>query len=300
MLLPEGFFFEMLSYFTEEPREKERLLEFASSQGQDELTDYCTRPKRTATEVLRDFPGVHIPLHYLLDTMPKIRPRPFSISSSQHLFPNQAHITVAIVSYKTYLKAPRIGLCTAYLASLDPSNNEDIRVNIYTQCGYITMPRDPSTPMVMVGPGTGLAIFRAFIQERKYLAEQGNNTLGEAVFYFGCRYRNKDYLYGTEWEDHVKRGHITALFVAFSRDQDQKIYVQHLMARKEHATQLWDLLANKQGCFYLSGSARRMPQDVRDAVRAAVMSEGGKSEEEAEAFLKHLEKDKRYCVETWF
>eukprot|EP01087_Luapelamoeba_hula_P024279 TRINITY_DN9182_c0_g1_i1.p1 TRINITY_DN9182_c0_g1~~TRINITY_DN9182_c0_g1_i1.p1 ORF type:complete len:559 (+),score=51.99 TRINITY_DN9182_c0_g1_i1:149-1825(+) len=294
---PRRHFFEVLSYFTEVEREKERLQEFASSKGQDELIDYCTRPKRTATEVLRDLPGVRLPLEYLLDALPTIRARSFSISSSPLMYPDEAHITVALVRYRTVMRDPRIGLCSAYLESLNPEKSK-IHVNVWMQPGVIHLPA-PEVPIVTVGPGTGLAIFRSFIQHRKMLSDQ-SHIVGDTVFFFGCRHRAKDFLYGAELEAYAaeRKSFLSALHVAFSRDQEDKCYVQHLI--RQYAHQVWDIMHNRQGVFYLSGSAQRMPIDVREAVSDVIMQQGRMDAEAAEGLLQRWEKTAHYCVETWY
>ncbi|KAL6044334.1 NADPH-dependent diflavin oxidoreductase 1 [Balamuthia mandrillaris] len=300
---PRRYFFEVLSHFASNERERERLQEFASSEGQDEWIDYCVRPKRSVAEVLLDFPSVNFPGEYLLDLLPTVKARAFSISSSPSAHPNQAHITMAVVHYKTILQKPRQGLCTSYLASLDPQK-EEIRVPVWIQRGTMRPPRDPSVPIVMVGPGTGLAIFKAFLEERQVMLRKNKTKAGEeaktgsTTFYFGCRHRAKDYLYGELWERMVEQGTLVNYHVAFSRDQQHKVYVQHLMEANAH--ELWRVLGQQKGIFYLSGSARRMPIDVRDALKKAMEIATGATAEEAEAWLQQLRQEGRYLEEVWF
>ena len=140
--------------------------------------------------------------------------------------------------------------------------------------------------VIMVGPGTGIAPFRAFVEER---AETG--AKGESWLFFGDQHYNEDFLYQMEWQDHLKNGALTRLDVAFSRDQPEKIYVQHKML--DHAEEIWSWL-EKGAHFYVCGDATRMAKDVQDALLEIIGTQGGKNADEADAYLAALKKDKRY------
>lgn len=165
--VPRRYFFELLSHFTSSDLEKEKLLEFCSAEGQEELCSYCYRQKRTTSEVLQDFPSAcaNIPFKYLFDLIPPIQPRAFSIASSLKAHPDEVQLLVAVVNYKTKLIKPRQGLCSTWLASLDPLN-KDCRVPVWVKKGTISFPKALDAPIVMVGPGTGCAPFRSLIEER--------------------------------------------------------------------------------------------------------------------------------------
>uniref|UniRef100_A0A674H2W1 NADPH-dependent diflavin oxidoreductase 1 n=1 Tax=Taeniopygia guttata TaxID=59729 RepID=A0A674H2W1_TAEGU len=173
--VPRRSFFELLAYFSTNELEREKLQEFSSAQGQEELYSYCNRPRRTTLEVLWDFPHATcaIPADYLLDLIPRIRPRAFSIASSMLARPERMQILVAVVRYKTRLSKPRRGLCSTWLASLNPEQG-DVRVPLWVKTGGMKFPADPATPVIMIGPGTGVAPFRAAIQERVALGCRGN------------------------------------------------------------------------------------------------------------------------------
>ncbi|XP_078382662.1 NADPH-dependent diflavin oxidoreductase 1-like isoform X2 [Oculina patagonica] len=165
--VPRRYFFELLSHFTTSDLEKEKLQEFCSAEGQEELYSYCYRPKRTTLEVLQDFPSAsaNIPFEYLLDLIPPIQPRAFSIASSLMAHPDEVQLLVAVVNYKTKLFKPRRGLCSTWLASLD-FTNKDLRVPVWVKKGTISFPKALDSPIIMIGPGTGCAPFRSFIEER--------------------------------------------------------------------------------------------------------------------------------------
>ncbi|XP_070844454.1 NADPH-dependent diflavin oxidoreductase 1 [Chaetodon trifascialis] len=288
--VPRRSFFELLSTFATNELEQEKLVEFSSVAGQDELHSYCNRPRRTALEVLADFPHTTAELKadYLLDLFPEIQPRSFSIASSLQAHPHRLQILVAVVRYKTKLFKPRRGLCSTWLASLDPVQG-DVYVPLWVKKGTLKFPEE-DTPVIMVGPGTGVAPFRSALQERIVQGKTAN------VLFFGCRSESKDFYFSSEWEEMMKAGHLT-LFTAFSRDQEEKVYVQHRV--RENAALLWDLITNKNACFYIAGNAKQMPASVCDALKEVFQQEGGVSAEDAEQMLAAMERSGRFQSETW-
>ncbi|KNC96604.1 uncharacterized protein SPPG_08188 [Spizellomyces punctatus DAOM BR117] len=282
---PRRYFFELLSFFTTDPLHSEKLREMASPSGQDELYSYAYRPKRTMFEILQDFHSAKIPLRYLLDLIPEMRPRSFSISSSPIACPHKIHLTVAIIQYKTKLKTPRTGVCTKWMRTLQPGDIVPFRI----KRGTMKLP-PIEAPLLMVGPGTGVAPMRSFLQERIQFNAR-DNTL-----FFGCRYREKDYIYQSEFEQYEKDGSLS-LVAAFSRDQEDKIYVQHRI--KEHSALVYQKVFNQNGYVLLSGNALRMPIDVADALAECLVIEGGMERQQAEKFVKDLEKEGRFQQECW-
>uniref|UniRef100_A0AAX7SWH3 NADPH-dependent diflavin oxidoreductase 1 n=1 Tax=Astatotilapia calliptera TaxID=8154 RepID=A0AAX7SWH3_ASTCA len=301
--VPRRSFFELLSTFATNELEQEKLAEFSSAAGQDELHNYCNRPRRTMLEVLADFPHTtaELKVDYLLDLFPEIQPRSFSIASSLRAHPNRIQVLVAVVCYKTKLYKPRKGLCSSWLASLDPAQG-DVYVPLWVKKGSLKFPSDKETPVIMVGPGTGVAPFRSVLQERTAEGRTAN------VLFFGCRSKSKDFYFRTEWEEMMEAGFLT-LFTAFSRDQvrntlliivfvqEAKVYVQHRV--RDNGELLWDLIANKNACFYIAGNAKQMPASVCDALKEAFQQAGGVSAEEAEQMLATMEKTGRFQSETW-
>ncbi|XP_075026313.1 NADPH-dependent diflavin oxidoreductase 1 isoform X9 [Calonectris borealis] len=289
--VPRRSFFELLSYFSTNELEREKLQEFSSAQGQEELYSYCNRPRRTTLEALWDFPHTTcaIPPEYLLDLIPRIRPRAFSIASSMLAHPDRIQILVAVVRYKTRLSKPRRGLCSTWLASLNPEQG-DVRVPLWVKKGGMKFPADPDTPVIMIGPGTGVAPFRAAIQERVAQGRRGN------CLFFGCRQKSKDFYCQAEWEELVTKGFLM-LFTAFSRDQEEKVYVQHRI--QENRRLVWELLSSRSAHVYLAGNAKQMPAAVAEALQSVLQLEGGLSPSEAEEHLTALERSQRFQSETW-
>ncbi|ONM38390.1 NADPH reductase TAH18 [Zea mays] len=213
----------VMSFFATSEREKERLQYFASPEGRDDLYQYNQKESRTVLEVLEDFPSVQMPFEWLVQLTPPLKKRAFSISSSPLAHPNQIHLTVSVVAWVTPFKRTRRGLCSTWLAGLNPNKGNLIPCWIHQ--GSLPPPR-PLVPLVLIGPGTGCAPFRAFVEERA--AQAAAEPTAPVLFFFGCRNQENDFLYKDFWLTHAqdegvlssKRG--GGFFVAFSRDQPQK------------------------------------------------------------------------------
>ncbi|KAH7871198.1 riboflavin synthase domain-like protein [Lentinula edodes] len=287
--VPRRIFFRYLRYFTSDEAEKERLDEFLSLEHADELYDYCFRVRRTIQEVLSEFRNVRIPMNYIFDVFPPLRPRQFSIASSLKKNPQSIHICVAMVKYKTKLKIPRRGVCSTYLSRLQPGHQLRIR----TLKGFIRLPANSDIPIICVGPGTGVAPMRAVIEER-IQQNAYNNTL-----YFGCRSATKDQHYASEWNQ-CSVDNKLIYRVACSRDGPEgvkKTYVQDLIL--EDADRLWKLIDEGGAYVFISGSSNKMPAAVKAALRHAVVTCGHREEVEASRYILDLEKNGRLIEECW-
>ncbi|KAL3677409.1 hypothetical protein R1sor_027357 [Riccia sorocarpa] len=295
---PRRYFFEVMSHFASAEHEKERLQYFATSEGRDDLYQYNQKERRSVLEVLLDFPSVQLPLEWILQLVPRLKPRSFSIASSERAHPNQAHVTLAVVEWTTPFKRKRRGLCSSWLSKLDPSQGE-IYVPVWITKGALKLPA-PSIPLILVGPGTGCAPFRAFVEERTVQSESG--AVAPILFFFGCRKQEKDFLYKEFWQSCTEEDRVMSfnngggLFVAFSRDQSQKIYVQHKI--RENRELVWRLLQSGAAIF-ISGSANKMPAQVTSCFEEIISSEGGVSREAAIRWLKQMELKGRFSVEAW-
>ncbi|XP_047379874.1 NADPH-dependent diflavin oxidoreductase 1 isoform X3 [Sciurus carolinensis] len=251
----------------------------------------CGSAETLSVQVLCDFPHTAgaIPPDYLLDLIPQIRPRAFSIASSLLVHPRRLQILVAVVQYQTRLREPRRGLCSSWLASLDPEKGP-VQVPLWVRPGGLAFPETPDTPVIMVGPGTGVAPFRAAIQERVAQGQTGN------FLFFGCRWQDQDFYWAAEWQELEKRGCLT-LVTAFSREQGQKVYVQHRL--RERGPLVWELLDHHGAYFYLAGNAKYMPADVTEALMSIFQEEGGLSHPNAATYLARLQRTLRFQTETW-
>lgn len=253
----------------------DRLLEDSSRK---ELNDYLYG--REIIDLVSDFPAGDLSPQAFVECLRKLPPRLYSIASSLKQHPNEVHITAVAVRYQTYGRN-RKGVCSTYLAD---RINEDTTIPVYIDHNNnFKLPTDPSTPIIMIGPGTGIAPFRAFIEEREAVGATGKSWL-----FFGDQHFMTDFLYQTEWLGYLKSGVLTRMNVAFSRDQEQKVYVQHLMA--EHGRELYAWL--QEGAhLYVCGDEKRMAHDVHNALLKIVASESGLS---AEDYVAALQKEKRY------
>jgi sulfite reductase alpha subunit-like flavoprotein len=343
--VPRRYFFELLSHFATNELQALKLNQLASAEGQEELHDYARRAKRSFLDVMDDFDSARPPLNYLLDLFPKLQPRAFSISSSHSCNPNQLTISMVVVRYRSQTNRLRRGVCSTWISQIlpqPPSVNQswmstEIPIPIWIKPGTMRLPQDLSTPLILVGPGTGCAIFRAFIQERIHIIKQGNmdgnaTKLGPAIFYFGCRHEAQDFLYSSLWMEALGIGAISQLSIAFSQDRSakrfvllpsasssfdisqngnaivsetsytipalvSKTYVQ--LCIKEDANQVFDLVHRQMGSIFVCGNANKMPTDVRNAFITSFMQAGGMTDTDAETYVRNLEAKRRYCVESW-
>ncbi len=258
-----------------------KLKELLADDAKERLKGYVDG--REIVDALHDFAPNGLSADSLTAVFRKLPPRLYSIASSPLAHPDQVHLTVSAVRYVTHGRS-RKGVCSTYLADLvKPGDHAEVFVQPNKN---FRLPADGSVPIIMVGPGTGIAPFRAFVEHRAALGNTGKNWL-----FLGDQHYLFDFLYQLEWQEHLKNGALSRLDVAFSRDQPEKVYVQHRM--KERAKDLYAWL--EEGAqFYVCGDASRMAADVHAALVSIVETEGGKSREAAEAYLEDLKKSKRY------
>ena len=242
---------------------------------------------REVVDILESYPQARFTPDELVKVLRKLQPRLYSIASSPKAHPEAVHLTVAVVRYELHGRQ-RQGVCSTYLA--DRVETRPMPVFIHS-AKHFRPPEDPAVPVIMVGPGTGIAPFRAFLQER-----EATGATGPTWLFFGDRNRTTDFLYEEEINAWLERGVLHRLDTAFSRDQAEKVYVQHRML--ENGAEIWRWLA--QGAyFYVCGDAARMAKDVDDALHRIVEEQGGKTKEEAAAFVGELKKAKRYRKDVY-
>ena len=261
-----------------------KLEELLQPANRDAFADYLWG--RELIDLFLEFPQQGVAAENLVDLLRPMPPRLYSIASSIKAHPEQVHLTVAIVRYDSHGRK-REGVCSSYLAD---RVGESIPCYFHPNKNF-KLPEDSQTPVIMVGPGTGIAPFRAFIEERKVIGAAGKNWL-----FFGDRSSKTDYLYGEEWEQYRKDGLLTDLDLAWSRDQSEKEYVQHKMLAKGKELFAW---LQDGASFYVCGDASRMAKDVDSALRQIAQSEGSMSEEDSGAWVKSLQKEKRYLKDVY-
>lgn len=238
---------------------------------------------RDFIDLLNDFPPEELEPEDLYQILRKLPPREYSISSSYQSLPDEVHITVGAVRYNTHGR-DRSGVCSVQFAErIQPGDT----VPIYLKRNpNFKFPKDGDTPVIMIGPGTGIAPFRAHMQEREEYGYKGNTWL-----FFGDQHFTTDFLYQTEWQEWLKDGVLEKMNVAFSRDTDQKVYVQHRIA--EHSKEFNEWI-EKGASIYICGDEKNMAKDVHQAIRNVLVKEQNLTEEDAESYLKQMKKDKRY------
>ncbi|MFA0900664.1 assimilatory sulfite reductase (NADPH) flavoprotein subunit [Vibrio cholerae] len=258
--------------------QSEKLTSLA--QDKEALREYATRTQ--VIDVLRE-EKVTLSATQLLSLLRRLTPRLYSIASSQSEVGEEVHLTVGVVEYE-YKGEQRLGGASSFLAH---QLEEGAPVKVFVEHNNnFKLPSDDNAPLIMVGPGTGIAPFRSFIQERENRGAAGKNWL-----LFGDRTFTQDFLYQVEWQKYLKSGVLNRLDVAFSRDQHEKVYVQHRLL--EQAELVWQWL-QEGAYFYVCGDASRMAKDVHQALITVVEQQGGLNREQAEEYVSELRKAKRY------
>lgn len=292
-----------LSKYTSDPEERAQLEQMSQTtpEGKDLYAKWVVESCRHITHILEDMPNCKPPIDHIMELLPRLQARFYSISSSSRVHNGSIHVTAVVVEYDTPTGRTNKGVATTWLkpmipvATGDDGNMEYSKVPVYVRRSQFRLPNRPQTPVIMVGPGTGLAPFRGFIQERAWQKSEGKEV-GETHLYFGCRNKAVDFIYQEELESFVESG-VLSLHTAFSRDQAQKIYVTHLL--RENAAHIWKLIGEENGHFYICGDAKMMAKDVYNILVDVIKTHGGKTEEEALAYIKKMETQKRYSADVW-
>ena len=265
----------------------DELKKLLQAEHKAELQDWLWG--RQLVDLLHEFP-IQCSADEWLAVLKPLQPRLYSISSSPKAFADEVHLTVSAVRYTRYQqgKKMRKGVCSTFLAD----RADDMTVPIFVQSNKnFRVPADGSVPVIMVGPGTGVAPFRGFLQERRARGDTGKNWL-----FFGEQHQASDFYYRDELETQLRDGHLTKLSLAFSRDQGQKIYVQDRM--REAGADIWRWL-EEGAYFYVCGDASRMAKDVDNALREIVAQHGGFNEVDTVNYMRKLNMQKRYLRDVY-
>jgi len=267
------------------------LTKYAKAAGLDELLAKCADREwvkeytwgRDWVDVVKDYPTTALSESDYTMFLRPLAARLYSIASSLLSHPNEVHLTVGTVRYEAFGRAKK-GVCSTFICDMwDVGATAGV---YFHHNKNFKLPEDGSLPIIMIGPGTGIAPFRAFVEERIAKGDTGKNWL-----FFGDQHEETDYLYQSEWESYLDAGHLHRVDLAFSRDQAEKIYVQDRM--RENAAEIWEWI-DAGGYFYVCGDASRMAKDVHQALIDIVAHQGGMDEAAALAYVKQMQKDKRY------
>ncbi|CAH1100164.1 unnamed protein product [Psylliodes chrysocephalus] len=295
---PRTHVLKELSEYCSDQTEKDKLklMSTATPEGKALYQKWIIEDNRNIVHILEDMPSCQPALDHLCELLPRLQPRYYSISSSPRLYPNTVHITAVVVEYDTPTGRHNKGVATTWLKDKIPNSESDLPVvPIFIRKSQFRLPTKPQTPIIMVGPGTGFAPFRGFIQERNVCKGEGK-PVGDTVLYFGCRKRNEDFIYEEELVQYEKDGLVT-LHLAFSRDQAKKVYVTHLL--EQQADEVWKIIGDNNGHIYICGDAKSMALDVRSILTKILQEKGQMTEEQATAYLKKMETQKRLSADVW-
>lgn len=293
---PARRFYETLAIAAKDEQEQKEIEFLLTKEGREKLKELAGETV-TYADLMKMYPSAKLNLEYLIDHVPRIRPRLYSIASASEMHGEMLHLCVVKEDWDTPSGKHRHGMSTRYLASRSLGGSPDL-VSTKMNAAGITIPDTHELPCVMVGLGTGIAPFRAMVEDREMCRTRGG-SVGPMALIFGARHRRTDYTYGDEFEEYHSNGKgvVTNLHLAFSRDQAHKIYVQNKI--EENPELIYDYLWKKKGYFYLCGPAGNVPPAVRDAVKKSFISIGGHSPDEAEKLVTQMQIEGRYNVEAW-
>jgi sulfite reductase (NADPH) flavoprotein alpha-component len=278
---PTGKFLGLLAAKATDAGEKERLAALLAPEAKDAMAAFLA--ERQFVDLLTEFPSAKVEPQEFVEQLRKLMPRLYSIASSPRVHPQDVHLTVAIVRYVTNHRE-RVGVCSTFMA--DRVEVGATPTPVFVSASHFGPPEEGARDCIMVGPGTGIAPFRAFVQDRIASGATGRNW----VFY-GDQKHATDFIYGEEWEACLAKGQVARLDLAWSRDQFTKVYVQDKM--RANAAELWAWLQGG-AYFYVCGDAKRMAKDVDVALHEIVAAQGAMTPAQAVDYVKQLKKDKRY------
>ena len=285
-----------LARYSECPKSRsalQALAEPADENGKDAYTTEILEKRKSVLDLLEEFPACDLPLAVFLELIPLLSPRYYSISSDPENKPGCCSITVGVVEGPALSgKGEFKGTCSNYLAELKPG--ERFQAVVREPTANFRLPEDPSKPIIMVGPGTGIAPFRGFLQQRDRLQRSGT-ALGQALLFFGCRHPDHDYLYRDELADYDRRG-VVSVYAAFSRHDGARTYVQDQIAQE--SDRIWELIEHGAQ-IYICGDGARMEPDVRNVLRQIYARKTGCGENDAASWIETMIEEDRYLLDVW-
>ena len=305
--VPRKSFLRALAECCTNDDEKDRLLLLSSRDGKEQFQTEITDERPTLLTLLRTYPSCSISFERLLDISSPLLPRMYSITSCKDSQKNPS-VAFSVVKYEApESKETRLGVATNWLDRLPVDDGDekkyDFKIPIYkVPTKAFGLPEDISKPIVMIGPGTGVAPFRGFLQKREALA-RANPSLqfAESWLFFGCRRKDEDYLYEADFNAFVENETLTRLVPAFSREDPtgKKVYVQHKLA--EHEEKMRDLILREEAYVFVCGDGAHMAKDVHKTLLSIITNGGGKYENEndAEALLREMTREGRYVRDIW-
>jgi sulfite reductase (NADPH) flavoprotein alpha-component len=293
---PPKRFYEALSHFADDPKEKENLLLLGTGGNQESVLEFKRRAEVdtiTFADLLLEYKSAHPSFHDIVRIVNPMKRREYSIASSQKVTPNSVSLLIVTVNWVDPQGRDRFGQATRYMNALKIGSS----VTVSVKPSVMKLPPKTTQPLIMAGLGTGLAPFRAFVQERAWQKQQGM-PIGDLLLYMGSRHQREEYLYGEEWEAYQAAGIVTLLGAAFSRDQPQKIYIQDRM--RETLPEIRKAYLREEGAFYLCGPTWPVPDVtavLEEGIEIEAASEGKKKDGHKE--IERLKEEGRYVLEVY-
>ena len=325
--VPSKALIRVLAEHSSNPQEKRRLQELCSKQGASDYTKFVREPGLSLLDLLNAFPSCRPPFERLLELVPRLKARPYSVSSSPLENPSHLHFVFNIVEFPAIkgVRPKRQGVCTGWLAEITKAQREETntssdklsdnlsklnlqessKVPVFQRKGLsFKLPSVPETPIIMIGPGTGVAPFIGFLQHREHMLKNTSVALSESWLFFGCRHKERDYLYREELEQFLSTGVLSRLFLSFSRDTISDLsgklppkYVQDNL--RSHGAEVADLVFNKGAVVYICGDADNMAKNVFDTFLEIVQEYKQVDIKEARQEMMKLRETKQYLEDIW-
>jgi len=284
---------KQLAPYARDEMDRKALLRMSSKEGKSEYKEKIVEAHVGIGDIVtRLCPSIVCPLEHFIMVCPRLQPRYYTISSSSTVHPKTIHITYALLESEKKNGGKFTGLCSGHLSSLSKGD----MVRVFVRDSTFRLPKQPERPIIMIGPGTGIAPMRAILQERSYERKSIGDAQGPNILYFGCKNRTSDYIYRDELEAFSDEGTITELHLAFSREQAEKVYVQHLLAQRGAET--WKLIDDGKASIFVCGAVK-MGADVDHTLQDIIAQHGGMSREKAKAYLGKLQTAGRFVQELW-
>lgn len=279
---------KLLAAYAKDPTDKKALLRMASKEGKAEYREKIMDGHVGLVDLLKLCPSIQTPLEHFLAFCPRLLPRYYTMSSSSSVHPKSVHLTVSVTETTRKDGSVFRGVCSSYLAGVKPKKE---KVRVFCRESTFRLPQETERPILMVGPGTGIAPMRGLLQERQYQRKSLKQKVGPNVLYFGCKKSSLDYIYKDELKGFQSSGDLDTLHVAFSREQKEKVYVQHLLSK--NAAETWDLINNKGASIFVCGGVK-MGHDVTEALKNIGVQEGKLSPDDAKKYLDKLASEGKF------
>ena len=288
---------KLLASYAKDSMDRTALLRMSSKEGKKEYREKIVEAHVGIADIVaRLCRSIEMPLEHFIAVVPRMLPRYYTISSSSSVYPDSVHITVSVAQTQIKNGSIHKGVCSNHLAGIVAG---DQTVRVFCRESSFRLPKEPSRPVLMIGPGTGIAPMRALMQERSYQRKNkswGKQTAGKNVLYFGCKSAQQDYIYEDELKYFEQEGTLNKLRVAFSRQTEKKVYVQHLLA--DDAQETWDLVDKEKASIFVCG-ATKMGADVSETLRSIVSGCGNMSADVAKAYVDKMAAEGRFVQELW-